>query len=150
MIRILPRIGFTLWLSLMVFQVCADNAPPVTEPPLPLSARQSSNALLATGDHLTLPVQITKGYVFLGGKVKDRSGVFMFDTGSPFPFFLNRDTIPLQLMKYISTGRAGSGQVLKVFQPGDVGAITLADSVLIRYGCTGRFSADGRYASITG
>ncbi len=102
----------------------------MTKPPLPLYARQSSNALLAASDHLTLPVQITKGYVFLDGKVKDRSGVFMFDTGSPFPFFLNRDTIPLKLMKYISTGRAGSGQVLKVYQPEDVGAITLAGSVL--------------------
>ena len=91
MIRFLPHIGFTFWFSLIAFQVCADIAPPMTKPPLPLYARQSSNALLAASDHLTLPVQITKGYVFLDGKVKDRSGVFMFDTGAPGYLVLTPD-----------------------------------------------------------
>jgi len=124
------NIGFALWLSLMAFQVCAVTARTATETSLPLHAQQSCSVLLAASDHLTLPVQITKGYVFLEGKVNGLSGVFLFDTGSPFPFFLNRDYIPLKLKKYISTGRAGSGQVLKVYQPEDVGAITLASSVL--------------------
>ena len=75
MIRIPHTLSFILWLNFMALQACADNASPVTEPPLPLSARQSSSVLLAASDHLTLPVQITKGYVFLDGKVKDRSVV---------------------------------------------------------------------------
>ncbi len=86
--------------------------------------------LIAQGDIITLPMHVTKGYVFIDGRVGDRAGAFMFDTGSPFSFFLNNNYLPLELANRIGSGTAGSGQQLTVYQHDNVGPITIGGVAL--------------------
>jgi hypothetical protein len=37
----------------------------------------------------TLPFHLIDGYIFIDGQVNGKKGKFMFDTGTPFAFFLN-------------------------------------------------------------
>jgi hypothetical protein len=86
--------------------------------------------LIAQGDTVTLPMHVTNGYVFLDGRVGDRAGAFMFDTGSPFSFFLNNNYLPLELTNRIGSGAAASGQQLTVYQHDNVGPITVGGVAL--------------------
>jgi len=70
-------------------------------------------------------MQVTDGYVFLDGRVGDRAGAFMFDTGSPFSFFLNNNYLDLELTNRVGSGAAGSGQQLILYQHDSVGPITV-------------------------
>ncbi|MDP6386502.1 MAG: hypothetical protein QGI93_09940 [Planctomycetota bacterium] len=101
-----------------------DSAPSPVETDGPVAR------LIAQGDTVTLPMHVTNGYVFLDGRVGDRAGAFMFDTGSPFSFFLNNNYLALELTNRIGSGAAASGQQLTVYQHDNVGQITVGGVAL--------------------
>ncbi len=51
-----------------------------------------------------------KDYIFVDGEVDGKSGVFMFDTGTPFRFLLNRHYAPLGNGADVVKGTVTSGQ----------------------------------------
>ena len=72
---------------------------------------ESALSLLPEGaDRVTLPFEVQDGFILLSGRVAGVTGVFMFDTGTPFPFLLNNTVVPLALSGTPTEGRAGSGQ----------------------------------------
>lgn len=92
-----------------------------------LAAPAKTVDLLPAGqDHVTLAGQITKGYLFLSGKIRGQTGALMLDTGTPFPLLLNNHAIPLELNHYLSTGKAGSGQQIVLYRHDDAGPVTIA------------------------
>ena len=99
-----------------------------------LAAAQPASDLLGASDRLSLPIQITKGYIFVEGQALGQSGVFMFDTGTPFPFLLNNHALPLVLDHSLGTGSADSGQLLTLYRHQEVGPIRLAGTTLGAFG----------------
>ena len=136
----------TLGLLLVVaLQASCASSPPASVPHAQ-TPQQTASALssvetdepvarlIVQGDTVTLPMHVTNGYVFLDGRVGDRAGAFMFDTGSPFSFFLNNNYLPLELTNRIGSGATGSGQQLTVYQHDNVGPITVGGVALYHVG----------------
>lgn len=92
-------------------------------------AAQSEPALslLPRGtESITLPFEVQDGFILLSGRVAGVTGVFIFDTGTPFPFLLNNTVVPVALTGSPTQGRAGSGQTFRLHRHADVGPITVA------------------------
>lgn len=98
----------------------------ITASALAAAPAKTGTLLPAGQDHVTLAGQITKGYLFLSGKIRGQTGVLMLDTGTPFPLLLNNHAIPLELNHYLSTGSAASGQQIVVYRHDDVGPVAIA------------------------
>jgi hypothetical protein len=133
-VRIITSLLGIVLLSGPLYPAMADT---LAQPVPALASRaagQSENALLGARAQVVLPFQITQGYVFLEGQALGHSGVFLFDTGSPFSLFLNNQLLPLTLSHFSGVGSAGSGQVLKLYRHDGVGPIRLADRVLTGLG----------------
>lgn len=52
--------------------------------------------------------------MLVGGDIDGRTGVFMLDTGTPFPFLVNRDYVHLPPGKEFARGSASSGQAVVI------------------------------------
>ncbi len=77
----------------------------------------------------TLPFHLVDGYLFIDGQVNGKKGKFMFDTGTPFAFFLNHHFVPLAKDKYLSQGYAASGQLIVMHTQNRAVSIKLADQI---------------------
>jgi len=77
----------------------------------------------------TLPFHLIDGYIFIDGQVNGKKGKFMFDTGTPFAFFLNHHFVPLAKDKYLSAGQAASGQSIVLHTQNRAVSIKLADQI---------------------
>jgi len=74
--------------------------PPVTAPRTSLSFR----------------FDLHRGFILIPGAVDRHRGHFMLDSGSPFEFLLNRESVHLPPGKPISAGSAASGQAVTIFR----------------------------------
>ena len=83
---------------------------------------------------MTLPFEVQDGFILLSGRVAGVTGVFMFDTGTPFPFLLNNTVVPLALSDTPTEGRAGSGQTFRIHRHADAGPVTVAGQDLAQTG----------------
>lgn len=91
-----------------------------------LASQQPSTPILGQADSVTWPLQNEKGYLFIKANVGESSGVFLLDTGTPFPFILNNHRIPLKLDDYVCTGKAGSGQDMVFYRHAQIGPIHMS------------------------
>ncbi|MCX7097878.1 MAG: hypothetical protein NTV43_08250 [Methylococcales bacterium] len=73
------------------------------------------NQDLAIAPQFSLPFHLVDGFLLIEGNVNGKNGRFMFDTGTPFAFFLNNHYLPLAKDSYIGQGFAGSGQQLTLY-----------------------------------
>lgn len=88
---------------------------------------ESALSLLPEGaDSVTLPFEVQDGFILLSGRVAGVPGVFMFDTGTPFPFLLNNTVVPVALSGTPTKGRAASGQTFSIHRHTDAGPVTVA------------------------
>lgn len=88
---------------------------------------ESALSLLPEGaDSVTLPFEVQDGFILLSGRVAGVTGVFMFDTGTPFPFLLNNTVVPVALSGTPTKGRAASGQTFSIHRHTDAGPVTVA------------------------
>ena len=96
---------------------------------------ESALSLLPEGaDRVTLPFKVQDGFILLSGRVAGVTGVFMFDTGTPFPFLLNNTVVPLALSGTPTEGRAGSGQTFRIHRHADAGPVTVAGQDFVQTG----------------
>lgn len=108
-----PGCALALW-------VAASLAPGMAQAESPLS-------LLPEGvESITLPFEVQDGFILLSGQVAGVTGVFMFDTGTPFPFLLNNTVVPIDLSGTPTEGRAASGQTFRIHRHTDAGPVTVA------------------------
>lgn len=71
------------------------------------------------------------GFMMVDGSVNGVAGEFMFDTGSPFSFFLNDHRLDLGPGKVLSHGNAASGQGITVMLHQGETKITVANDIRI-------------------
>ena len=71
------------------------------------------------------------GFMMVDGSVNGVGGEFMFDTGSPFSFFLNDHRLDLGPGKVLSHGSAASGQGITVMLHQGETKITVANDIRI-------------------
>jgi hypothetical protein len=78
----------------------------------------------------TLPFHLVDGYILVDGQVNDTVGRFLFDTATPWGFFLNHAHVPLGKDTFLQMGHAGSGQEMPLYrQDTPIAAIALADQI---------------------
>lgn len=95
-----------------------------------LASQQPDKPPLGQTDSTTWTLQREGAYLFIKGTVGASSGVFLLDTGTPFPFILNNHRIPLKLDDYLCTGKAGSGQDMVFYRHANIGPIRLSEQDL--------------------
>lgn len=78
-----------------------------------------------------MPFHPHRGFILLDGQVDGQTGVFILDTGSPFPFFLNRELVNLGPGEVAAQGNAGSGQAIEVRLHREAHALRLAGGVTV-------------------
>jgi hypothetical protein len=79
-------------------------------------ARPAANAPMSYGKPIVLPFHLSDdGLILIDGKVDGTPGVFIFDTGMPFRFLLNRHYVSLGQGVTVKQGHVASGQSM-VFQ----------------------------------
>ena len=77
--------------------------------------RSILDPFVPTSGRVLLPFRLTNGYILVDASVNGTPGVFMFDTGTPMTFFLNRALAPLDSGTPLSVGKAASGQQFQLF-----------------------------------
>ena len=78
----------------------------------------------------TLPFHLVDGFPMIDGTVNGVSGRFLFDTATPWGFYLNNHIIPLGQDTFITMGHAGSGQEMEIYtQDRPIDTVTLADQI---------------------
>lgn len=65
---------------------------------------------------VVLPFHNIDGYIMINGNVDGVRGRFMFDTGTPFAFLFNNNSVNLISDEFIGSGQAGSGQLITIFK----------------------------------
>jgi hypothetical protein len=75
-----------------------------------IPADEAAPSVRLTGDEVTLPLVLVKGYPFIEGEVNGVKGKFMFDIGAPAALTLNGHRIPLKGGTRIAGDKVGSGQ----------------------------------------
>lgn len=78
---------------------------------------------------IILPFHLVDGYILVSAEVNGVKGKFIFDTGTPLDFMINNNLIPLEKNNFLSSGKAGSGQVLDVYRS-DIDQIKIKHSPL--------------------
>lgn len=78
---------------------------------------------------IVFPFHLVNGYILIEGEVNNTKGKFIFDTGTPLDFMINDNLVNLSKDNFLSTGKAGSGQVLSVYKSA-IDNITIAKSQL--------------------
>ncbi len=89
----------------------ASSAPAIT-------MSQDSSILdpfVPASGRLLIPFRLKTGYILVDARVNGTPGVFLFDTGTPMTFFLNRALAPLDKGQALSFGKATSGQSFQLF-----------------------------------
>jgi hypothetical protein len=103
--------------------------------PFIYSSGQSQSTLppVLPREHETLiPFHLKAGgFMMIDGSVNGVRGEFMFDTGSPFSFFLNDHRLGLGPGKVLSHGSAASGQGITVMLHQGETTITVANDIKI-------------------
>jgi hypothetical protein len=80
--------------------------------------------------HITLPFHLIDGLLMIEGQVNNIPGRFLFDTGTPFPFFLNNNLLPLSQDSLLVIGTTASGQELVLYTQNDpIEVIELAEQI---------------------
>jgi hypothetical protein len=111
-----------------------------------------SNDFVLEDTILKFPFHLINGYILVEGEVNNIKGKFMFDTGTPFGFMLNKNYTKIKTEEIIHSGSANSGQVFDIYLNTidtitianqvfyqDVPNITLADFSFIEKGITSDF-----------
>jgi hypothetical protein len=76
----------------------------------------------------TLPFHLVDGYIMVDGTVNDVPGRFLFDTATPWAFYLNNASVPLGKDQFLVLGHAASGQEMPIYtQAQPIDSITLGD-----------------------
>jgi hypothetical protein len=83
--------------------------------------------------HFSLPFHLVDGYILIDGEVNNKSGKFMFDTGTPFAIFLNNHFVPLTNDVYQSKGSAASGQSIIVYAQNYVDSVKILDQLQFQH-----------------
>jgi hypothetical protein len=79
----------------------------------PTLARPAASLPTSDGKPIALPFHLSPdGLILIDGEVDGTPGVFMFDTGMPFRFLLNRHYVPLGNGADLTRGHAASGQAM--------------------------------------
>jgi hypothetical protein len=100
-----------------------------------MAQAESALSLLPEGaESVTLPFEVQDGFILLSGQVAGVTGVFMFDTGTPFPVLINNTVVPVALSGTPTEGRAGSGQTFRIHRHADAGPVTLAGQDFVQTG----------------
>jgi hypothetical protein len=102
---------------------------------LPAHEHSGKPLLRPEENERTFPLGLIGGYLFVEGRVMERNGGFLFDTGTPYPIFFNNAYLPLPLDHYEKSGKAGSaqggkGRAQQVYIHKDVGPVTVGGVVL--------------------
>ena len=64
---------------------------------------------------IVLPFHLIDGYIFIDGKVNEKYGKFMYDTGTPFGLLLNNHYLELEKKDIVTKGSADSGKALDIY-----------------------------------
>jgi hypothetical protein len=81
--------------------------------PCAAQSRTSRHALSQEGCRF-LSFRLRDGFILVDGEIDRRTGVFMLDTGTPFPFLVNRDYVHLPPGTEFARGSASSGQPIVI------------------------------------
>ncbi len=76
---------------------------------------------------IILPFHLRDGFILVDGKVNDKKGKFMFDTGTPFSFILNGDYLGFDNSQLVTSGNAGSGQGVSLYNEDSLSGLQIAD-----------------------
>lgn len=90
-----------------------------------------AHTLSASDVPLRMNFRRHQGFILIEGQVDGQTGVFILDTGSPFPFFLNREFVNLGPGEVAAHGNAGSGQSVEVRLHREAHALRLAGGVTV-------------------
>lgn len=71
---------------------------------------------LAAKEHFILPFHLVDGFILIDASVNGVEGKLMFDTGTPFSYFLNNNKLNLNKSQKIAEGQAGSGQEIVLYR----------------------------------
>ncbi|MBY8829852.1 hypothetical protein [Hephaestia mangrovi] len=77
-----------------------------------LPADEAAPGVRLTGDEVTVPLVLIKGYPFIEGEVNGVKGKFMFDIGSDAAITLNHHYVPLKNGIAMPGSKVGSGQTM--------------------------------------
>ena len=97
----------------------------LAEAPLPTPFQL--NQFLVDQPNITVPFHLVDGFIMLDGQVDQTRGKFVFDTGTPDAFFLNRGFLPLTQDRFLAQGSAASGQPVAVYAQTQPVTIDLAN-----------------------
>ena len=96
----------------------------------PQKSRFVHNQYLVSQQQFTLPFYLFNGHMLIDGAVNGRSGKFLFDTGTEFPFFLNNQFLSLSKDSLVGRGYTGSGQEMVLYrQEAPVLAVEIAHQI---------------------
>lgn len=76
-----------------------------------------------------LPFHLVNGFILIEGQVVGQKGKFMFDTGTPFSFFLNNNFLSLEKNVYFGEGKTGSGQALTLYIQDSIKHVQLSNQI---------------------
>ena len=90
-------------------------------------ARPAASAPTSYGKPIVLPFHLSDdGLILIDGKVDGTRGVFIFDTGMPFRFLLNRHYVSLGQGVTVNQGHVASGQSMVIQSHSGARSIQLA------------------------
>jgi hypothetical protein len=91
-------------------------------------AGPAASAPTSDGKPIVLPFHLSdEGLILIDGKVNGTRGVFMFDTGMPFRFLLNRHYVSLGQGVTVTQGNVASGQSMVLQSHSGARSIQLAE-----------------------
>lgn len=91
-------------------------------------ARPAASAPTSYGKPIVLPFHLSDdGLILIDGKVDGTRGVFIFDTGMPFRFLLNRHYVSLGQGVTVNQGHVASGQSMVIQSHSGARSIQLAE-----------------------
>ena len=82
----------------------------------PVTGLYANPRVTAPQASLSFRFDLHKGFMLIPGAVDGHRGHFMLDSGSPFEFLLNRESVHLPPGKPISSGSAASGQAVTILK----------------------------------
>lgn len=81
----------------------------------------------AEKQYFVLPFHLIDGFILIDVTINDKEGKLMFDTGTPFSYFLNNNKVNLDKHNKIAEGQAGSGQKIVLFKSDSLLSIEFND-----------------------
>lgn len=98
-----PSPSLLTWLCPMILTAALASTPPLC------MANETKGCA-------SLPFHLVDGFIVLDGEVQGQVGKFIFDTGTPFPVFLNNHVVRMRKDVLVGKGHAASGQALTLYR----------------------------------